>query len=426
MEGAHQHMRLNEWHRMFETIYYRTQNVERDQFRIFTHLVEVSGGFLKKVSRGNYDDAERWVAKIFAWYFAFLKAVGIREIEQVVWDKYPRLCPYCAQDQCECGPIHLSLNPDFVRTMGSQRQTRIPGPLDSWQEMFDSIYRQSSAPNGESSIEWLQHSCSRLVEELGEAAEALRLQPFNPQNLRNELADVFARMCGLINALPPADETSEPPRISEILWRYYPNRCGTCGQEVCICRPVPVREFISQSGVFEGPETDPLTSAYNHHRLQFEYVKLRERFPRGGLGVLMIDCDNFKWFNDKTPGRHAQGDKVLASVASAASSEIGDSGALYRRGGDEFVALLPGISATEAEAIACRLLRAVKALRIPDVTNPAAEPYSVSVSIGVIHHSSKRSFVEAERDLADEAMYDAKGAGKGRVSRPGGELVDCG
>jgi diguanylate cyclase (GGDEF)-like protein len=426
MEDANPHMRLNDWYRMFQTIYYRTQNVERDQFRVFTHVIEVTGGFLKTYASEDNADAEKWLAKIFAWYFALAKAAGIDDqLEKVIWEKFPSLCPYCKEDQCICDPVHPPIDSEFVRKMGSQRQNQVPGTLDSWQQMFDSIYRQTTPPDGVSSDLWLQLAFIHLVEELGELGEALRLYPFYPHHLRNELADVFARLCGVVNALTPPSPSLEPVRLSDILWRHYPNRCGTCGQEVCICRPEPVREFISQSGVFEGPEFDPVTSVYNHTRLHFEFVKLRKRFPREGLGVIMIDVDNFKHFNDDTPGGHAQGDKVLFSVASTVAAELGSEGALYRRGGDEFVALLPGVTAQHVEVLACRLLDAVKALRVPDITSPHVTPYEVSVSMGVDHYPTKKAFAGAQHDLADKAMYQAKKTGKARVSRSDGAVIDC-
>ena len=272
-------MRLNGWVSMFENIYFLSQNFERDRFRVFSHLVEVTGGLTQaSIKLSDYERSQLFLAKVFAWYCALLKAVNLTAIEDVVWAKFPRRCPYCLGEVCTCGSRSAKpeLDAAAVRRAALLDVDHTPADLYAWQLMFNRIYAQrSTAANGletrEQARSSLQRYAARFVEELGEVSEAMRLEYFYPEHLRNELADVFAWTCGIANILPLAFGVREPLFLADLVWGAYPNRCPHCEHGVCTCRLEPVREAISQAGVFSSTGIDSVTGVYTRDRFTAEF-----------------------------------------------------------------------------------------------------------------------------------------------------------
>jgi diguanylate cyclase (GGDEF)-like protein len=159
--------------------------------------------------------------------------------------------------------------------------------------------------------------------------------------------------------------------------------------------------------VTEEALTDPLTKLTNRRGLEqtLEQLKKVER-----VGVLAIDIDHFKSFND-TYG-HAAGDVVLRHIADLMRAELraGDFG--FRVGGEEMLILLPQTDWTGARATAVRLHRRIEQSQV----NVGAATVKVTVSIGISLWSpaeGERYEVAAER--ADAALYRAKALGRSRV-----------
>ena len=156
---------------------------------------------------------------------------------------------------------------------------------------------------------------------------------------------------------------------------------------------------------------DPLTGLFN--RRHWRYIMLRElercRRHRRPMSVLMIDIDHFKQVNDRFG--HVVGDRVLTAVARRLESEIRTPDSLARLGGEEFAVLLPETGLDEAVAAAERLRRAVHKIGLP-----ALPELDVRVSIGV---AAGARLDDDEIDVlvaaADEALYQAKRAGRDRV-----------
>ena len=155
--------------------------------------------------------------------------------------------------------------------------------------------------------------------------------------------------------------------------------------------------------------TDPLTGLGNHRhfheRLDRDLTEAEEKgMP---LSVCILDIDNFKELNDRLG--HPKGDQILAQVA----TRLRQDGEAFRIGGDEFAILLPGRDEREAARVADGVLARVAMLE-------ALPGLPVRVSAGVVTYPQvgvDRSEVFA---VADQALYLAKGAGKGsvRVYRP--------
>ncbi len=146
---------------------------------------------------------------------------------------------------------------------------------------------------------------------------------------------------------------------------------------------------------------------------------LRKREP---LGVVMIDVDHFKLFND-TYG-HQAGDECLREVAGALKDfarRPGDLAARY--GGEEFVLILTNATAPQATIVAERVRDKIVALGI---RNQHSSHGNVTVSLGVasIIPSTNHSGPDALLLAADQALYKAKKSGRNRVCMDGAEDAD--
>lgn len=128
------------------------------------------------------------------------------------------------------------------------------------------------------------------------------------------------------------------------------------------------------------------------------------------LAVAYIDLDGFKAVND-THG-HAAGDQLLTTLARRMRRSLREGDTIARLGGDEFVAVLADLPDRETGmTLVERLLQAAT-----EVVHHAGHPLQVSASIGVAYHLPGN---EHDADLllrqADQAMYQAKQAGKNRA-----------
>ncbi len=154
--------------------------------------------------------------------------------------------------------------------------------------------------------------------------------------------------------------------------------------------------------------TDALSSLPNRRAWDESLPRELARARRDGqpLTVAMIDLDNFKHFND-TRG-HQAGDQLLASAASAWGSQLRETDLLARYGGEEFTVALPQCSAAAAEEVLSRLHREV--------------PDGQTCSIGSATWDRQEDG-DALVSRADDALYDAKPAGRNRtVSAPAPNL----
>lgn len=156
---------------------------------------------------------------------------------------------------------------------------------------------------------------------------------------------------------------------------------------------------------------DPLTGLKNHHGLR-RAVEARESSELNGVAFLAVDVDYFKRVND-THG-HVIGDKVLAKVAEILREHLTGEAMAARLGGDEFALFLPGKSLDDAAELAEKI-RAMANRTV--ITRPDGMQYigAVTLSIGVAIGEPDDT-LESLRHRADEALYDAKDAGRNRVA----------
>jgi len=124
----------------------------------------------------------------------------------------------------------------------------------------------------------------------------------------------------------------------------------------------------------------------------------------------MLDIDHFKRFNDSFG--HEAGDLVLRELAGALGRFARASDVASRYGGEEFLVLLPECPFDAALCKAEQLREEVAKLELQYDDRPLGP---VTVSIGVAAFPDHAQEAEALLRCADEALYDAKAAGRNRV-----------
>jgi len=161
---------------------------------------------------------------------------------------------------------------------------------------------------------------------------------------------------------------------------------------------------------------DGLTQIANRRRfdgaLRNEWKRLRR--SKAPLALILADVDFFKGFND-TYG-HQAGDRCLQTIARTLSANAFRPADLTARyGGEEFALLLPETDAAGSCFVAQRILEAIRNLRIPHTASEAAPHVTVSLGVACLTASvdaDPRTLVQ----LADEALYGAKTAGRNRMA----------
>ncbi len=161
--------------------------------------------------------------------------------------------------------------------------------------------------------------------------------------------------------------------------------------------------------------TDGLTGLYNHRFFQDAIQRELERAERQvqPLALLILDIDHFKGLNDSFG--HPAGDSVLKTLANLLIANARKVDLLSRYGGEEFAALLPGISIKNARKTAERWRKIIQRTSFKwDVKS-----FAITVSIGVACYPDDAT---AKMDLiekADRALYDAKERGRNQVRHCG-------
>lgn len=161
---------------------------------------------------------------------------------------------------------------------------------------------------------------------------------------------------------------------------------------------------------------DSLTGIANRRsfdeKLEAEWRRaIRHDWP---LSAVMIDIDDFKSFNDGHG--HQKGDECLRQVADALRNGTARSGDwVARYGGEEFVVLLPDTDPAGALAVAERLRQEIASLAITHGFSSANRIVTISVGVGTLFPGVDQSRDEIIKQ-ADRRLYDAKRAGRNRVS----------
>ena len=186
-------------------------------------------------------------------------------------------------------------------------------------------------------------------------------------------------------------------------------RAGVVGEQMSMALAnLGLRETLRNQSI-----RDPLTGLFNRRYLEETLERELRRAIRAGepLGVLMIDVDHFKQFNDLHG--HEAGDYVLREVAATLRRATRASDVASRMGGEEMVILLPGADLIQAERKADQLRDQVSQLEMKQLGNSLGQ---VTISVGVSGLPNHGEGAAELLRIADSAMYRSKREGRNRVS----------
>jgi len=159
--------------------------------------------------------------------------------------------------------------------------------------------------------------------------------------------------------------------------------------------------------------TDQLTGVCNRKKLNQIMRACRRSGTPANLGVVMMDIDYFKRYND-TYG-HPAGDEVLREVAKVLTGCVRGKDVIIRYGGEEFLALLHDVSAQTAEEICRRIHDQLAARALPHAASDVAD--HVTLSMGLCHQTQAGSAsLDRLIELADGCLYQSKENGRNRVT----------
>ncbi|NQZ09477.1 MAG: diguanylate cyclase [Algicola sp.] len=177
---------------------------------------------------------------------------------------------------------------------------------------------------------------------------------------------------------------------------------------------VMYRQLHSRRQLKTIAETDSLTELFNR---RYAFASGEQMVKEGNegdspLSVIMFDLDHFKTIND-TYG-HPAGDLVLKTIGEISKGCLRGSDVLARIGGEEFIAILPGVKLEMAEFIAGRLKDKLETFQQQHEQNK----FFVTASFGVAQNKDKDDF-EHLIHRADKALYQAKDNGRNCVALAG-------
>ena len=157
---------------------------------------------------------------------------------------------------------------------------------------------------------------------------------------------------------------------------------------------------------------DPLTGLFNRRYMEETFGRDLARAERykTPLGVIMMDIDRFKSFNDSFG--HEAGDEMLKAIGAFLPAHVRKEDIVCRYGGEEFLIILPGASLEASAERARKLCAEVRPLRV-EYNRVALGPITFSLGVAAFpkHGSTGMAVVQA----ADMALLRAKKEGRARV-----------
>jgi diguanylate cyclase (GGDEF)-like protein len=159
---------------------------------------------------------------------------------------------------------------------------------------------------------------------------------------------------------------------------------------------------------------DILTGLYNRRFLEdyarklFAIARRREQ----PLGLIMMDLDHFKSFNDVYG--HEIGDRLLRHFAKTVTASMRETNLAARFGGEEFIVILPDTSVKSCTLVAERIRKAVMTMVVPSNTEKPLPQLTVSLGVAVFPEDGQT--LEEVIQASDKALYESKRLGRNRVT----------
>lgn len=154
-------------------------------------------------------------------------------------------------------------------------------------------------------------------------------------------------------------------------------------------------------------ETDALTGLANRSYLQRRYQQLRKR--SANICIVMVDLDHFKQINDQYG--HGAGDEVLRTAANVLTNILRNGDTVCRWGGEEFVLLIPEITAQNCMALVEKARREVERGNVKHGTHTITFTASFGVTAGSTSLQLSKHLANA-----DMALYESKRNGRNRAT----------
>ncbi len=213
---------------------------------------------------------------------------------------------------------------------------------------------------------------------------------------------------GLLHLEFPESERTGDAAVDDALMAEQRRLAIACAEQISLAiANVKLRDRLRDQSI-----RDPLTGLYNRRYL---LETCRREFARAirsntGVGMLSIDIDHFKKFNDDYG--HDAGDMVLREVGNCLETMFRAGDVPCRFGGEEFVVILPGADATAAARRTENLRVGIQALAVRYLDQDLPR---ITISIGVAAFPGAGDTPEAILKAADDALYRAKAHGRNRV-----------
>ncbi|MGH2457723.1 MAG: diguanylate cyclase [Chloroflexota bacterium] len=239
--------------------------------------------------------------------------------------------------------------------------------------------------------------------------EAVHLADFVSPTLGRDIAEGVEVMVGMASgvAMPVRAQGKQVGTFLFVLAKPV--------TEIAVLERELMRDFVDAIGIAlenvrlyaEAAQltvTDSLTGIANRRRFEKVLDEEIARARRLGypVGLLLIDVDRFKDFNDRHG--HQVGDRVLEAIARCLSVGVRQTDLVARYGGEEFTVILPGTTVSGLAAIAEKLRQSVHALQFDDLPGMSM----VTLSIGATSAEAPSLSAESLIRDADNAMYLAK------------------
>ena len=192
------------------------------------------------------------------------------------------------------------------------------------------------------------------------------------------------------------EEDEEGIDYLQIIKEPLKNKKGEVNGIIAIINNVTNEELLRQE-LRRKSITDQLTGIYN--RVYFQ--ELSDKYKSDvtiPLTVISVDCDGLKKINDKYG--HVAGDKYICFTKDAIQDALPKNSYLFRMGGDEFIALIPGMKAYEAAKVVKEIVKNSEKYK----TNM----FKLSLSAGSYTINKKGISVESAMALSDKSMYKMK------------------
>ena len=166
-----------------------------------------------------------------------------------------------------------------------------------------------------------------------------------------------------------------------------------------------------QARLQEQAARDPLTGLFNRRHFDRALADALARCQREGepLALAITDIDHFKAVNDRHG--HLAGDEVLRGLAELLAARVGETGMACRFGGEEFVLLLPGMTAVAAREFSDTLRLEFESMRASFDGLQIGTTLSFGIAAAPAHAVEAHALLR----LADDALYAAKLHGRNRV-----------